>query len=59
MKVKVRSFSHVRPFATPWTVACKPGKSTGVNFLLQGIFLTQDQTQVSMLTNWNHFEPLF
>ena len=47
----VKSPSHVRIFATPWTVACtrllRPwdflGKSTGVgcHFLLQGIFLTQ------------------
>ena len=44
------SFSHVRFFATPWTVAHQllcpwhsPGKNTGVgcHFLLQGIFLTQ------------------
>ena len=48
---KVKSLSHVRLFATPWTVACTRllypwdflGKSTGVgcHFLLQGIFLTQ------------------
>ena len=47
----VKSLSHVRLFATPWTVACtrllRPwdflGKSTGVgcHFLLQGIFPTQ------------------
>ena len=47
----VKSLSHVRLFATPWTVACtrllRPwdflGKSTGMgcHFLLQGIFLTQ------------------
>ena len=51
MKVKVKSLSHVRLFATQWTVACTRllcpwdflGKSTGVSchFLLQGIFLTQ------------------
>ena len=51
MKVKVKSLSRVRLFATPWTVACTklhrpwdfPGKSTGVgcHFLLQGIFPTQ------------------
>ena len=55
VKVKVKSLSHVRLFATPWTVAYHtpgifhgifldfPGKSTGVSchFLLQGIFLTQ------------------
>ena len=49
-KVKVKSLSHVRLFATLWTVAHQPppswdspGKNTGVgcNFLLQGIFLTQ------------------
>ena len=44
-------FSHVRLFATLWTVACwrllcpwhSPGKNTGVgcHALLQGIFLTQ------------------
>ena len=47
---EVKSLSHVRLLATPWTVAyhappCMdfPGKSTGVgcHFLLQGIFLTQ------------------
>ena len=45
-KVKVKLLSHVRLFATPWTVACTRllypwdflGKSTGVgcHFLLQG-----------------------
>ena len=49
-KVKVKSFSHVRLFATPWTPANQapcpwdfPGKNTGVgcHFLLQEIFLTQ------------------
>ena len=50
-KVKVKSLSRARLFATPWTVACTkllrpwdfPGKSTGVgcHFLLQGIFPTQ------------------
>ena len=46
MKVKVKSLSRVRLFATPWTVAYKdfPGKSAGVDchFLLQGIFPTQE-----------------
>jgi len=44
----VRSLSHVQLFATPWTVATMllhpwdfPGKRTGVDCLLQGIFLTQ------------------
>ena len=50
-KVKVKSLSRVRLFATPWAVACsrllRPwdflGKSTGVDchFFLQGIFPTQ------------------
>ena len=48
-KVKVKSLSRVRLFATPWTVAQQaplwnsPGKNTGVgcHFLLQGIFPTQ------------------
>ena len=50
-KVKVKSLSHARLFATPWIVACTKllclwdfqGKSTGVgcHFLLQGIFPTQ------------------
>ena len=51
-KVKVKSLSHVRLFATPWTVAYHtslespwdfPGKSTGVgcHFLPQRIFPTQ------------------
>ena len=43
-------FSHVQPFAIPWTIAHQllyprdsSGKDTGVgcHFLLQGIFLTQ------------------
>ena len=50
VKVKVKSLSRVRLFATPWTVAYQllrpwnfPGENTGVgcHFLLQGIFLTQ------------------
>ena len=50
VKVKVKSLSRVRLFATLLTVAYQtpqsmvfPGKSTGVDchFLLQGIFLTQ------------------
>ena len=49
-KVKVKSLSRVRLFATPWTVACQapllwdsPGKKSGMgcHFLLQGIFPTQ------------------
>ena len=48
--VCVKSLSHVRLFATPWTVACQAplsmrfsSKNTGVDchFLLQGIFPTQ------------------
>jgi len=48
---KMKSFSRVRLFATPWRVACARllcpwdflSKSTGVgcHFLLQGIFPTQ------------------
>ena len=51
VKVKVKSLSCVRLFATPWTVEPTrlrhpwdfPGKNTGVgcHFLLQGIFTTQ------------------
>ena len=51
LKVKVKSLSCVRLFATPWAVACPRllhpwdflGKSTevGCHFLLQGIFPTQ------------------
>ena len=49
VKVKVKSLSRVRLFATPWTPIRLfrpwdfPGKSTGVgcHFLLQGIFPTQ------------------
>ena len=48
MKVKVKSLSRVRLFATPWTVSYQApwdfqGKNTGVgcHFLLQGIFPTQ------------------
>ena len=49
-KVKVKSFSRVQLFATPWTVVYQalhprdfPGKNTGVgcHFLLQEIFPTQ------------------
>ena len=49
--MKVKSLSHLRLFATPWTVATRllclwnfPGKSTamGCHFLLQGIFPTQE-----------------
>ena len=45
---EVKSLSHVRLFATPWTIAYQAppsmGKSAGVgcHFLLQGIFLTQE-----------------
>ena len=57
LKVKAKSLSHVRLFATPWTVPYQdplstrilhsrdfPGKSTGVgcHFLLQGILPTQE-----------------
>ena len=51
MKVKVKSLSRVRRFATLWTVAYQAppsmefsGKSAGVDchFLLQMIFLTQE-----------------
>ena len=51
VKVKVKSLSCVRLFATPWTVAYQtplslgffPGKNTGMgcHFLLQEIFPTQ------------------
>ena len=52
MKVKVKSLSPVRLFATPWTVAYQAPPSMGFSrqeywsglpfhFLLQGIFLTQ------------------
>ena len=50
MRVCVLSRSHVRLFATLWTIALQaslpwdfPGKETGVgcHFLLQGIFSTQ------------------
>ena len=51
MKVKVTS--HVRLFATPWTVQSMElsGQNTGVGnlSLLQGIFPTRDQTQVSRI----------
>ena len=49
-KKKKKSVSHVRLFATPWSVTHQDplsmefsGKNTGVgcHFLLQGIFLTQ------------------
>ena len=53
VKVRVKSLSCVRLFATPWTVAGQappswdfPGMSTGVGcyFLLQGVFLMQGST---------------
>jgi len=46
----MKSLSHVRLFATPWTVACQAPSSmefsrrgywSGLHFLLQGIFPTQ------------------
>ena len=55
---KVKLLSHVRLFATPWTVAYQallpmdfPGKSTGVgcHFLLQEIFQSMDWTWVSRI----------
>ena len=51
-----QSHNLVQLFETPWTLATRllcpwkfPGQNTGVgcHFLLQGIFLIQDQTQVS------------
>ena len=47
--MRAQSLSHVRLFATPWTVACQaplwdsPGKNidVGSHCLLWGIFLTQ------------------
>ena len=51
LKVKVKSFSHIRLFVTPWTVAYQGFSVHGIfqarvlewgcHFLLQGIFLTQ------------------
>ena len=49
--IVVQSLSHVRLFATPWTVARQPplsmgfsqqGYWSGLHALLQGIFLTQE-----------------
>ena len=58
---EVKWLSRARLFATLWTVACtellRPwdflGKSTRVGccFLLQGIFPTQDRTQVSLIVD--------
>ena len=52
-------FSHVRLFATLWTLALfsprdSPGKNTGVDCqaLLQEIFPTRDQTRISCLLHW-------
>ena len=56
-----RSFSRVRLFAIPWTVAHRllrpwdsPGESTGVgrHALLQGIFLTQGQNLSLQYSRW-------
>ena len=53
------SLSHVRLFATPWTVAHQAPLSmgfsrqedwSGLSFLLQGIFPTQDWTLVSCIS---------
>ena len=54
--VRTEPLSRVRLYVTPWTVAARllcpwasPGKNAGVgcHFLLQGIFPTQGQSQVS------------
>ena len=53
----VQLLSHVRLFATPWTVVYQspPGKNTGVgcHFLLQGSSWPKDWTHVSLcLLHW-------
>ena len=40
MKVKVKSLSHVRLFATPWTATHFPSKSTGVGVPLPSLMVT-------------------
>ena len=57
-----QSLSHVRLFATPWTVACQAPLSmgfsrqeywSGLHFLLQGIFQTQGlNAHLLCLLNW-------
>ena len=59
---KVKSLSHVRLFATPWTVAYQaplsmgfPSKNTGVAYhaFLQGIFPTQgSNAHLLFLLHW-------
>ena len=56
--VCAQSLSRVLLFVTPWTVAARlplsPGKDTGVGcqFLLQGIFLTQELNQRLLHCRW-------
>ena len=53
------TLSHIRLFVIPWTVACQAPLSigffrqeywTGLHFLFQGIFLTQDRTQLCCIS---------
>ena len=61
MKVKVKSFSRVLFFATPWTVAYHPwdfpGKSTGVgcHFLFHQRSIRSSKEQRKMKHFQNHF----
>ena len=66
MKVKVRSFSHVRLFATPWTVACQAPPSMGFSrqeywseFPYPGNLPDPGSNPGLYAKNWNHFETLF
>ena len=63
--VVVKSLTRVRPFGIPWT-CCPPGFSVrgmlqarilgvgGFHFLLQGIFMTWDQTLISCISRQIH-----
>ena len=53
------TLSHIRLFVIPWIVACQAPLSigffrqeywTGLHFLFQGIFLTQDRTQLCCIS---------
>ena len=66
--LRVQSLSCVQLFATSWTAACQipmimgcffSGKNTGVGgyFILQGIFLSRDRTQVSYVSCTLPTEP--
>ena len=62
MRMHAKSLSHFQLCETPWTVACQPtlskgfsrqGYWSGLHFLLQGIFPTQEwKTCLLHLLHW-------